>query len=87
MGLVEHLPIEISKPMKQSVDVDKKNLLMATVVGKRKTEVGLVTPAMVTNQKITAVLNNEVLNRKEKYKHFEIKFESVNDYKKKGVFN
>ena len=86
-GLVEHLPIEISKPMKQSVDVDKKNLLMATVVGKRKTEVGLVTPAMVTNQKITAVLNNEVLKRKEKYKHFEMKFESVNDYKNKGVFN
>ena len=90
-GFVGHLPIEISKPMKQFLDVNKKNLPMANVVGKRKAEVGLVTAskysAMVINQNITGVLNNEILKRKEKYKHFEMKFESENDYKKKAVFN
>ena len=49
----------------------------------------LVTPAkyiaMTTNQEIIIVLNDELLKRKEKYKHFELKFESVNDYKKKTV--
>ena len=78
-GLVRHLPIEISKLMKQFIDADKNNLLMATVVGKRKREVGLVIPgkysAMTTNQEIITVLNNELLKRKEKYKHFEMKFE------------
>ena len=41
---------------------------------------------MTTNQEIINVLNNELLKRKEKYKHFEMKFESVSDYKEKAVF-
>ena len=90
-GLVGHLPIDISKLMKQFLDADKNNPVMATVVGKRKREVGLVIPAkystMTANQEIITVLNNELLKRKEKYKHFKMKFESVNDYKKKAVFN
>ena len=90
-GLVGHLPIEISKLMKQFLDADKNNPVMATVVGKRKREVGLVIPAkysaMTANQEIITVLNNELLKRKENYKHFKMKFESVNDYKKKAVFN
>ena len=73
--------------MKQFLGVDKNNFLMATVVGKRKREVGLVIPAkysaITTNQAINTVLNNELLKRKEKCKHFEIKLESVNNYKKK----
>ena len=32
-GLVGHLPTEISKLMRQFLDADKNNLLMATVVG------------------------------------------------------
>lgn len=35
-GLVGYLPIEISKLMKQFLDVDENNLLMATVVGKKR---------------------------------------------------
>ena len=35
--------------------------------------------AMTTNQVIISVLNNELVKRKEKYKHFEMKFENVND--------
>ena len=73
--------------MKQFLGVDKNNFLMATVVGKRKREVGLVIPAkysaITTNQAINTVLNNELLKRKEKCKHFEIKLESVKNYKKK----
>ena len=90
-GLVAYLPIEISKLMKQFLDADKNNPVMATVVGKRKREVGLVIPAkysaMTANQEIITVLNNELLKRKEKCKHFKMKFESVNNYKKKAVFN
>ena len=56
---------------------------MATVVGKKR-EVWLVIPAkysaMITSQEIITFLNNELLKRKEKYKHFEMKLESVNDY-------
>ena len=85
--LVGHLPIEISKLMKQFLGADKNSLPMTTVVGKTKREVGLVSPAnysaITTNQVINTVLNNELLKRKEKCKHFEIKLESVNNYKKK----
>ena len=35
-GLVGYLPIEISKLMKQFLDVDENNLLMATVAGKKR---------------------------------------------------
>ena len=71
LGLVGYLPIEISKLMKQFLDADKSNPLMATLVGKRKREVGLVIPAkcsaMTVNQEIITILNNELLKRKEKY--------------------
>ena len=57
--------------MKQFLDADKSNPLMATLVGKRKREVGLVIPAkcsaMTVNQEIITILNNELLKRKEKY--------------------
>ena len=76
--------------MRQFLDADKNNLLMATIVGKRKRELGLVITAKystrTTNQEIITIINKEHLKRKEKYKHFEMKFESVNDYKKKSVF-
>ena len=73
--------------MKQFLDADKNNPLMATVVGKRKREVGLVIPAkysaMTANQEIITVLNNELLKRKEKCKHFKMKFESVTTTRRK----
>ena len=69
--------------MKQFLDVDENNLLMATVAGKKR-EVWLVIPAkysaMITSQEIITFLNNKLLKWKEKYKHFEMKLESVNDY-------
>ena len=37
-GLVGHLPIELSKLLKQFLDADKKNMLIVTVIGKRKRE-------------------------------------------------
>ena len=90
MGLVGHLPTEISELVKHFLDADKNNLPMATDFGKRKIEVVLVIPAkysaMTTNQEILTVLNNELLKRKEKYKYFELKLESLNAYKKKAVF-
>ena len=38
-GLVGHLPTELSKLLKQFLDADKKNMLIVTVIGKRKREV------------------------------------------------
>ena len=37
--LVGHLPIELSKLLKQFLDADKKNMLIVVVIGKRKREV------------------------------------------------
>ena len=90
-GLVGHLPIELSKLLKQFLDADKKNMLIVTVIGKRKREVGLVIPgrytAMTENKEIIDVLSSELVKKKEKYKYFELKYEeSVNDFKKKAVF-
>ena len=43
-GLVGHLPMELSKLLKHFFDADKKNMLIVTVVAKRKREVGFVIP-------------------------------------------
>ena len=66
-------------------------MLIVTVIGKRKREVGLVIPgrytAMTENKEIIDVLSSELVKKKEKYKYFELKYEeSVNDFKKKAVF-
>ena len=78
-GLVGHLPIELSKLLKQFLDVDKKNMLIVTVIGKRKREVGLVVPgrytAMTERKEIIDVLSHELVKKKEKYKYFELKYE------------
>ena len=91
-GLVGHLPIELSKLLKQFLDADKKNMLIVTVIGKRKREVGLVIPgrytAMTENKEIIDVLSSEVVKKKEKHKYFELKYEkSVSDFKKRAVLD
>ena len=48
LGLVEHLPIELSKLLKQFLDAGKKNMLRVTVFGKWKRELGLVIPGRYT---------------------------------------
>ena len=78
--------------MKQFLDADKKNMLIVTVIGKRKREVRLVVPgrytAMTERKEIIDVLSRELVKKKEKYKYFELKYEekSVDDFKKKAVF-
>ena len=77
--------------MKQFLDADKNNHLMATNAEKTKREVGLVISAkyspMTTNKEIITIFNNELLKKKEKCEYFEKKFESVKDYKNKAIFN
>ena len=65
-------------------------MLIVTLIGKRKREVGLVIPsrytAMTGKKEIIDVLSSELVKEKEKYKYFELKYEeSVNDFKKKAV--
>ena len=89
-GLVGHLPMELSKLIKQFLNADRNNLVTATVIGKRKREVGLVIPAkycaMTTHKEMISILNDELLKRKNRYQHFDMKFHAVNDFKKKAVF-
>lgn len=89
-GLVGHLPLELSKLIKQFLNADKNNIVTATVIGKRKREVGLVIPAkysaMTTHKELICILNDELLKRKNRYQHFDMKFNAVNDFKKKAVF-
>ena len=67
-------------------------MLIVTVIGKRKREVGLVVPgrytAMTERKEIIDVLSHELVKKKEKHKYFELKYEekSVDDFKKKAVF-
>ena len=41
---------------------------------------------MTTHKEMISVLDNELIKQKDKYKHFDMKFEAVNDFKKKAVF-
>ena len=41
---------------------------------------------MAKNKHWITILSNELAKRKEKYRHFEFKFERVNDFRKKAIF-
>ena len=60
-------------------------MLIVTIIGKRKREVGLVIPgrhtAMTEKKEIIDVLSSELVKKKENHKYFELKYEeSVNDF-------
>ena len=76
-ALVGHVPIELSRLMKNFLEANSENKLFAQVTGKRKREVGLVVSAkflaFTTELRIAKVLEKELKGRAMKYTHFELK--------------
>ena len=77
--LVRHIPIELSSLMTYFLRAEHTNQLSATVIGKRKRELGLVVPAKytaVTNCKTMATtLAEKLIDKIDRYANFEIKFD------------
>ena len=65
--LAGHVPIELSRLLKNFLDANADNKLFAKVTGKRKREVGLVVPAkfsaFTTELRIAEVLEREISSR------------------------
>ena len=82
--LVGHVPIEISALTDYFLKESEENYVDATVIGKRKREIGLVVPARytaVTIDKRTAdILFEQLQKRREKYSHFEMKITTESLY-------
>lgn len=74
--LVGHVPIELSRLLKNFLDANDENKLCAQITGKRKREVGLVVPAnftaFTTELRIATILERELSERAKKYTHFEL---------------
>lgn len=83
--LVGHVPIELSRLLKNFLDANSENKLFAQVTGKRRREVGLVVPvkytALTTKLRIAKILERELSERALKYTHFELKNIVINESK------
>ena len=68
---------------------DENNFVIATVVRKGNREVSLVVSTksnvMATHKEMIVVIGNEMLKKKNIYKHVVIKLEEVNDFKEKDI--
>ena len=76
--LVGHVPIELSRLMKNFLEANTENKLVAQVTGKRKREIGLVVPAKFSafttvDLHLAKILETELCKRALKYTHFELK--------------
>ena len=75
--LAGHIPIELSRLLKNFIEENAENKLCARVIGKRKREVGLVVPAkfsaLTAELRIAKILEREPNTRAKKYSHFELK--------------
>ena len=75
--LAGHIPIELSRLLKNFIEENAENKLCARVIGKRKREVGLVVPAkfsaLTAELRIAKILEREPNTRAKKDSHFELK--------------
>ena len=75
--LAGHVPIELSRLLKNFIEANAENKLCARVTGRRKREVGLVVPAKfsasTTELRLAKILERELNIRAKKYSHFELK--------------
>ena len=75
--LAGHIPIELSRLLKNFIEENAENKLCARVTGKRKREVGLVVPAkfsaLTAELRIAKILEREPNTRAKKYSDFELK--------------
>ena len=74
--LAGHVPIELSRLLKNFLGANTENKLFAKATGKRKREIGLVVPAkfsaVTTELRIAEVLERELSSKAMKYSHFEL---------------
>ena len=75
--LVGHVPIELWRLMRNFLEANTENKLVAQVTGKRKREIGLVVPpkfsVFTTDLHLAKILKTELRKRALKYTHFELK--------------
>ena len=66
-----HVPIELSRLLKNFIEASAENKLCARITGKRKREVGLVVPAkfsaLTAELRIARILERELNTRAKKY--------------------
>lgn len=71
LGLVGHVPVELSKQLNQFLKADTRNCIYVEVIGKRKREVGLVVPAKFSARtkcsRTARVLDEQLLKIKEQF--------------------
>ena len=83
--LAGHVPIELSRLLTFFLQANADNLLTATVIGKRKREVGLAVPAKFTaftqELKNTNILKRELNERASRYTHLELKNITIDENK------
>ena len=84
--LVGHIPIELSKLLNQYLQADNSNIMIATVSGKRKRELGLVVPAkfkcITSNKKLAKILHDELTKKKTKFSYLELSVDPFHDRKR-----
>ena len=72
-----HVPIELSRLLKNFIEANAENKLCARVTGKRKREVGLAVlvkfSALTAELRVAKILERELNTRAKKYSHFELK--------------
>ena len=75
--LAGHVPIELSRLLKNFIEANVENKLCAQVTGKRKREVGLVVTAkfsaLTAELRVAKILEGELNTRAKKYSHFKLK--------------
>ena len=75
--LVGHVPIELSRVIKNFLEANTENKLVPQVTEKRKREIGAVVPAkfsvFTTDLRLAKILETELRKRALKYTHFELK--------------
>ena len=75
--LVGHVPIEFSSLLKNFLQANEENRLIAQATGKRKREVGFVVPAKFTaitkELRIARIVQKELKGRAVNYDHFKLK--------------
>jgi len=85
--LVGHVPIELSRLLKNFLDANSENTckLFAQVTGKRRREVGLVVPvkysALTTKLSTAKILERELSERALKYTHLKLENIVINESK------
>ena len=89
--LVGHVPIEISSLLYHFLREDKSNSIKVKVIGKRKKEFGLVTPATfiahTENKRAAEISDTELAKIRKMFTTFELKYKPKRLFRAIPVFD